>query len=234
MLSDEEQSPISKRLQEWAGLGRSRLLGQAGLSVDLNFLQRVYLTSGPEQGLLPLAREHVRHVSCTVSLRLPSLVAAGLSHGCLAAVVSAHCRGAGSLRRSSRCNIQLAVEYIVKGKYLRLRDVCLLEPTHTRQDSLFSADSRNRPQLLLSPPGEFPVAIKRALLKSQLQPRALGGLTSDQGSLDWLGELIAKHSPRTVPLKASQNSPRQVLSSRFQVMQSHVPASAPQDFDLLA
>ena len=183
--------------------------------MDLNLLQRVYLTSGLGQGVLSLAQGHV---SSTMPLRLPSLAAACLSPGCLAAVALVLRRGAGNLQRSLRCDIQLAVEYIIKGKYLRLRDVCLLEPTHTRQDSLFSADSRNRPQLLLSPRGEFSVAIKRALSKSQLQRCALGGLTSDQGSADRMGELIAKHSPRTIPIKASQKSPSDVLSFHFQVM----------------
>lgn len=134
--------------------------------MDLNSPERVYLASGLGQGLLSLAQGHV---SSTVPLRLRLLNAAGLSPGCLAAVVSALRRGAGNLQCSSRCDIQLAVEYTVNGKYLRLRDVCLLEPTHIRQDSLFSSDGRNQPQLLLSPRGEFPVAIKRALSKSQLQ-----------------------------------------------------------------
>lgn len=110
-------------------MGRSCLLGQAGLSVDLNLLERVYLASSLGQGLLSLAQGHV---SSTMPLRLQSLIAAGLPPGCLTAVVSVLCQGAGNLQRSSRCDIQLAVEYIVNGKYLRLRDVCLLEPTHTQ------------------------------------------------------------------------------------------------------
>lgn len=65
--------------------------------------------------------------------------------GCLTGVVSVFRRGAGILRHGARCDSQLGGEYIIKGKYLRLHDVCLLEPTHARQDSLFSADSRNRP-----------------------------------------------------------------------------------------
>lgn len=111
-------------------------------------------------------------------------MAAGLLSGCLAAAMSVLHQGAGNLQCSSCCDIQLAVEYIIKGKYLRFCDVCLLEPTHTRQDSHFSADSRNRAQLLLHPHGEFPVTIKLALSKSQQQRCALGGLTSDQGSVD--------------------------------------------------
>lgn len=126
-------------------------------------------------------------------------------------------RRAGSLRHGSRCDSQLGGKYIIKGKYLRLHDVCLLEPTHARQDSLFSADSTNRPQLLLRPHGEFPVAIKLALPKSRLQRCALGGLTGDRSSLDWRGGLVADHGPHTVPIKASQKSPRDVLSSHFQV-----------------
>lgn len=70
-------------------------------------------------------------MSSTVPLWLPSLVVA-LSSGWLTAIVSVLRRVAGSLQRSSRCDIQLAVEFIIKGKYLKLRDVCLLEPTHTR------------------------------------------------------------------------------------------------------
>lgn len=123
-------------------MDRSCLLGWAGLPVDLNLLQRVYLTSSLGQGLPPLPRAREQRHALVAAVTCGAVAGGGRSVTGLSRCcgVSASPRGR-RWQRSSHCDIGLAVECIIKGKYLRLRDVCLLEPTHTRQDSLFSANS---------------------------------------------------------------------------------------------
>lgn len=62
-------------------------------------------------------------VGSTEPLQLELLATAGLSPGCLAARCQLLTEGHHNLQCSLHCDTQLAVEYIVKGKYLRLCDV---------------------------------------------------------------------------------------------------------------
>lgn len=71
---------MGKGCQGQAGSGRSCFLPQAGLSVDLNLLQRVYQRSSLGQGLLCLAQGHVNRAVLWWQVR-----------GCPGAVVSMLC-----------------------------------------------------------------------------------------------------------------------------------------------